>query len=762
MLSNTNNNTKENKDNLMNFKVLSRYDDLFTDIFLDNMFLWFATIKMNNDHRKPRVSNQTILDIIQRNILEKARPMDAVTELLALSYFKHYLMAKNQKQVQEFIQHMKRYLYMYMPNAGYEVGDTRRYGSNGRRVEACLVATKDWQVGDEMRLLTGMIACLDPKDDAELKKGNRDFSVMWSTRKNCSCLFLGPARFANHDCDSNCKFISLGQNSITFKVLKNIKCGQEITVYYGKHYFGENNCECRCITCENLGMGYFASLETKESTPIDMKEEEQGGTRRSTRKRKSALHEEYVDYSHSNSPSPSPNPNTRHSKRASLEPSPKSSNSLEELIGEQQQQKIELDSHITIKKEATPPMPISPTTATTERMARLKVMSIDFLCGSDEEMSPAPSDRRVSDCPLLDLLVDTAMDAGYLESEEQTHHHRQSGQITVVVNPEIHRDAAHRVYMQQQQQHQHHFQYQHPDQEQSKSNLQISRHSKESPTQPDSPQSSSLDSRESKADSAVSLSPRLQLSGIKNEEEDCKHFFRREMDDGLFESHDDFDDFLDDVSDLSSVGSTELESEMEEVQVAPARKAKKSTSPLSAHSHRQQQAPLACIACSRPLKKEDISEQVGADMSITNELATWTWSPSAIFTDWNPKRCPRCERHRTIFKQEWPNRKIKKKKPSSDDENEDDKKSKLSGNNSSSSSSVSLKRKKIKRKPTAHKKSALSSSPVTAAAAAAATTTQAPSTPVYQMQDDPADLNYIPPSPLSEAPDDDDDDDDPF
>ncbi|EPB87004.1 hypothetical protein HMPREF1544_06222 [Mucor circinelloides 1006PhL] len=250
MLSNTSNNAKENKDNLMNFKVLSRYDDLFTDIFLDNMFLWFATIKMNNDHRKPRVANQTILDIIQRNILEKARPMDAVTELLALGYFKHYLMAKNQKQVQEFIQHMKRYLYMYMPNAGYEVGDTRRYGSNGRRVEACLVATKDWQVGDEMRLLTGMIACLDPKDDAELKKGNRDFSVMWSTRKNCSCLFLGPARFANHDCDSNCKFISLGQNSITFKVLKNIKCGEEITVYYGKHYFGENNCECRCITCE--------------------------------------------------------------------------------------------------------------------------------------------------------------------------------------------------------------------------------------------------------------------------------------------------------------------------------------------------------------------------------------------------------------------------------------------------------------------------------------------------------------------------------
>ena len=72
-----------NKDNLMNFKVLSRYDDLFTDIFLDNLYLWFSTIKMNNDHRRPRVPNTKILDIIQKHVLEKARPTDAVNELLA-------------------------------------------------------------------------------------------------------------------------------------------------------------------------------------------------------------------------------------------------------------------------------------------------------------------------------------------------------------------------------------------------------------------------------------------------------------------------------------------------------------------------------------------------------------------------------------------------------------------------------------------------------------------------------------------------------
>lgn len=84
-----------------------------------------------------------------------------------------------------------------MPNAGYEIADTRRYGGAGRRVEACVTVTKDWKTGDEMRLCTGMIAHMEPHQEHELKKGNRDISVMWSTRKQCNCLFLGPARFVN-------------------------------------------------------------------------------------------------------------------------------------------------------------------------------------------------------------------------------------------------------------------------------------------------------------------------------------------------------------------------------------------------------------------------------------------------------------------------------------------------------------------------------------------------------------------------------------
>lgn len=46
------------------------------------------------------------------------------------------------------------------------------------------------------------------------------------------------------------QFISTGQNSVTFRVVKEIKCGDELTAYYGNHYYGENNYDCRCATCE--------------------------------------------------------------------------------------------------------------------------------------------------------------------------------------------------------------------------------------------------------------------------------------------------------------------------------------------------------------------------------------------------------------------------------------------------------------------------------------------------------------------------------
>lgn len=66
----------------MNNNDLLKYDDLLTDVFLDNFYLWFNTIKMNDEHRRPRVPNTKILDIIQRNILKDSNMMNAIHEIL--------------------------------------------------------------------------------------------------------------------------------------------------------------------------------------------------------------------------------------------------------------------------------------------------------------------------------------------------------------------------------------------------------------------------------------------------------------------------------------------------------------------------------------------------------------------------------------------------------------------------------------------------------------------------------------------------------
>jgi hypothetical protein len=109
---------------------------------------------------------------------------------------------------QEFIDevsnpsHLQRYLSIYSSKAGIEISRTYRYKCS-KKVESCILATQTFKKGDELKYCQGVITMIN--EEQEISLAERDFSVMYSTKRNSNCLFLGPAHFVNHDCDSNTK-----------------------------------------------------------------------------------------------------------------------------------------------------------------------------------------------------------------------------------------------------------------------------------------------------------------------------------------------------------------------------------------------------------------------------------------------------------------------------------------------------------------------------------------------------------------------------
>jgi histone-lysine N-methyltransferase SUV420H len=186
--------------------------------------------------------------------------------LLALPGLKRYKKSLRTKAEQEhFLEHLRKYIAMYQTDCAWEVSTTNRYTIT--TYEAAVTARRRIRQGDRIRYLTGTLVPLTTEESAELDMSNRNFSIVVSGRKKNSSIFLGPARFANHDCDANGRLVPHGENGMEVVAMKNIEVGDEITVSYGDDYFGPGNMDCLCHTCEQLERNGWTSKAAILDTP---------------------------------------------------------------------------------------------------------------------------------------------------------------------------------------------------------------------------------------------------------------------------------------------------------------------------------------------------------------------------------------------------------------------------------------------------------------------------------------------------------------
>ncbi|KAF6224962.1 hypothetical protein HO133_010157 [Letharia lupina] len=258
---------------------LAGYDDILTDALVDHVYFWTTIRKNRAKYNLTRgISEYDVCSILLHDVIVGKDSHKAEASLLQLAGFKKYFgLLKTEREKEDFRRHMRKYINIWLPDCPFEVSTTNRYTIVTQ--EASTTARRSIKQGDSIKYLCGNLVAMTPEEEKDLDLTRRDFSIVMSSRKKTPSLFLGPARFSNHDCNANARLVTRGSDGMQVYAVRNIRVGEEITVNYGENYFGEGNCECLCGTCEAEGRNGWpgsnsSAISSGLSTPMTMSEPE--------------------------------------------------------------------------------------------------------------------------------------------------------------------------------------------------------------------------------------------------------------------------------------------------------------------------------------------------------------------------------------------------------------------------------------------------------------------------------------------------------
>ncbi|KAF2022512.1 hypothetical protein EK21DRAFT_83191 [Setomelanomma holmii] len=245
---------------------LALCDNVTTDILIDKVCLERATRKIHCSTHFSRtvVQQHDVVGIIRSQVVQNDDAMEGVRQLLLLPDLRA-VTTRLDDGSDLFPRHLAIYVHMYLRDCPFEIMPTQRYNGTGYNVS--ITARRNIKTGEKIRYLVGIRVPIDEGQEESLAAADSDFSLIISSRQKTCSLLLGPARFANHDCNANAKLMAADCDGIQVVAVKPICIGDEVTVFYGSDYFGDGNEGCLCHTCELLQQNDRRDTEALDTCP---------------------------------------------------------------------------------------------------------------------------------------------------------------------------------------------------------------------------------------------------------------------------------------------------------------------------------------------------------------------------------------------------------------------------------------------------------------------------------------------------------------